>query len=233
MIERQLRQSSMLQARGRDRLVSGAVIGGVHALLVVALLLSLRPVITPRLVLSPFMVSLLAARPEARPVPLPSLHKPLVQAPRVDAPAIEVAEPQTASPVLALAASPDTSLITASLAPGRGSGTSQGGAGAESTVGGGGGGLDLSDYLARVARHIESFRHPIRFRMRGGPHVVQVYLHFRKDGSILSARLAHGSGILVLDNEALAQVLRSQPLPPIPPEFGLSEIEGVIPVLFR
>jgi protein TonB len=232
MIERQLRQSSMLQARGRDRLVSGAVIGGVHALLVVALLLSLRPIITPRIVLSPFMVSLLAARPEARPVPLPSLHKPLVQAPRVDAPAIEVAEPQTASPVLALAASPDTSLITASLAPGRGSGAHQDGAGAARATGGGGG-LDLSDYLARVARHIEGFRHPIRFRMRGGPHVVQVYLHFRKDGTILSARLARGSGILVLDNEAVAQVLRAQPLPPIPPEFGLSEIEGVVPVLFR
>jgi protein TonB len=231
MIERQAGQSSVLQTRGRDRLVSGAVIGGVHALLIAALFLSLRPAVPPRIVLPPFMVSLLAARHETRSVPMPSLRNLAVQAPRLEAPQIEVAEPQAASPVLASAASPDASLITASLSPGTGNGTYQEGAGAKSTVAGGG--LDLSDYLARVARHIESFRHPIRFRMRGGVHVVQVYLHFRKDGSILSARLARPSGILVLDNEAVAQVLRSQPLPPIPPEFGMSEIEGVIPVLFR
>ena len=36
-----------------------------------------------------------------------------------------------------------------------------------------------------------------------------------------------------LDEEAVEAIIRAQPLPPIPPEFQMAEIDGALPFLFR
>lgn len=233
MIERQLRQSTMLRVQGRDRLTSGAGVVCAHALLVLLVLLQLRPAMPLPPEPPPVAVTLETGKHPELPRPIPAWRDVSVPAPRAEAPQFTIApEPQSAPEIVAAPAPPGESPVIASLAPGPGGvGISSGGAGEESADGGGSG-LDLSGYLAQVARHIESFRLPIRQQLGSG-YIVRVYLHFRKDGTVISARLVQGSGVSKVDEAAIDQVLRAQPVPPIPPEFKLSEIEGVIPIVFR
>ncbi|WP_440225021.1 energy transducer TonB family protein [Dokdonella sp. MW10] len=74
------------------------------------------------------------------------------------------------------------------------------------------------------------------------PHLAQrrreegvAYVRFRVDrsGRVLAASLEHGSGVEVLDEEALEVLERAQPVPPPPRELAGDSVEVVVPVHFR
>jgi protein TonB len=53
-----------------------------------------------------------------------------------------------------------------------------------------------------------------------------------RQGRVLSAQLARGSGFSLLDDEAMALIQRAQPLPAPPPELAGERLELVIPIEF-
>lgn len=84
--------------------------------------------------------------------------------------------------------------------------------------------------MAHLGRHK---RYPAEARIR---HVEgEVLLRFVMDrtGRIRSASLTKGSGAAALDAEALAMLVRAQPLPPLPTQVRGEQVELVVPINYR
>jgi protein TonB len=62
--------------------------------------------------------------------------------------------------------------------------------------------------------------------------VARVIFTVHKDGSVSSAALVQSSGHAVLDDEAIALLARSSPLPPIPEGTGLTSLNIAVPLKF-
>lgn len=73
-----------------------------------------------------------------------------------------------------------------------------------------------SDYRARLLAHIQAFRrYPAQAVDARG--VTQLLFMVDKDGRIVGVWVKASSGFAALDNEAVATVLRAQPMPQAPP----------------
>lgn len=84
--------------------------------------------------------------------------------------------------------------------------------------------------MAHLGRHK---RYPVEARIR---HVEgEVLLRFTMDrtGKVRSASLTKGSGAPMLDAEALAMLVRAQPLPPLPTQVRGEQVELVVPINYR
>ena len=89
-------------------------------------------------------------------------------------------------------------------------------------------------YYASLLATLERFKqYPATAR---AAHVEgQVFVHFvmTRDGTVLSAEIAHSSGRPALDREALAMIQRAGRLPPMPAEMKGETLNGVIgPISF-
>jgi protein TonB len=108
--------------------------------------------------------------------------------------------------------------------------TGSSGAGGAADVGGR---AAISSYFARVQAHLLRHRvYPAEARSSGITGVASVVFSLGRDGRVLSASLARGSGHAVLDQAAVAMVRRAAPFPPIPSEIAVSRLEMGAPIRF-
>lgn len=72
-------------------------------------------------------------------------------------------------------------------------------------------------FRAQLLRHIERFRrYPQQAQAAGTEGVVQVHFVMNRKGEVLDAWIEMSSGSKLLDDEAIAAILRARPLPPPP-----------------
>lgn len=90
-----------------------------------------------------------------------------------------------------------------------------------------------SSFRDRLLGHLQRHkRYPRAAQARGRQGVPQIRFTMDRQGRVLSSSLERGSGHEALDGEALALVLRAQPLPPPPDELGGDSLEIVVPIEF-
>jgi protein TonB len=136
---------------------------------------------------------------------------------------IRDAEKQKSSP------STPSKAASPSRSAGSNSNGSSGAGGAADT----GGRAAISSYFAQVQAHLSRHRvYPPEARASGITGVARVVFALGRDGSVLSASLARGSGHPVLDQAAVAMVRRAAPFPPIPSGIGASQLEMGAPIRF-
>jgi protein TonB len=86
----------------------------------------------------------------------------------------------------------------------------------------------------QLVSHIERFkRYPAAARAHGEQGMVQVAFSIDRDGWVRQSRLVKSSGSPELDQEALAMLIRSQPVPRPPERVPASELSFTIPVQFQ
>ncbi|MDR1314625.1 MAG: energy transducer TonB [Deltaproteobacteria bacterium] len=92
---------------------------------------------------------------------------------------------------------------------------------------------ELDAYKASVRRRLERRKkYPPSAQARRMAGVARVRFTVRKDGTISSSALVESSGHGVLDDEAMALLARSSPLPPIPDGAGLDSLDLTVPLSF-
>jgi protein TonB len=75
----------------------------------------------------------------------------------------------------------------------------------------------VSDYSRVLLEHIEHYkRYPQMAGSERPNGIVRVLFKLARNGSVLGVWVEGSSGSMVLDREAVATLLRGQPLPPIP-----------------
>ena len=75
-------------------------------------------------------------------------------------------------------------------------------------------------------------RYPSEARSRGEQGVVTLAFSIDRNGHVTSRRVAKGSGYAALDDEAMALVMRAQPMPAFPPSMTEAEISLTVPIRF-
>ncbi len=91
-----------------------------------------------------------------------------------------------------------------------------------------------ASYEALLAAHLDKYkRYPPAARARN--HQGMAYIDFTMDrqGKVLSSKLKTSSGFQTLDDEALALIMRAQPLPPFPPDWPENTREFTLPIPFK
>ncbi|WP_165190157.1 energy transducer TonB [Caulobacter soli] len=90
-----------------------------------------------------------------------------------------------------------------------------------------------SDYRARLLAHIQPFRrYPAQAEAVAARGVTQLIFRVDQDGNVVGVWVKASSGFESLDNEAMATVLRAQPMPHVP--AGLpSPLTVQLPVSFN
>jgi protein TonB len=90
-----------------------------------------------------------------------------------------------------------------------------------------------SDYRARLLAHIQPFRrYPAQAEALDARGVTQLIFMVDQDGKIMGVWVKSSSGFEALDNEAMATVLRAQPMPHVPPGLP-SPLTVQLPVSFN
>lgn len=88
-------------------------------------------------------------------------------------------------------------------------------------------------YRQRLESHLARYRiYPESARAAGRQGIVTVYFTVTQQGHVLQAWVETSSGISDLDAEALAAVLRAQPLPALPRSWP-GQLDISLPVSFR
>lgn len=75
-------------------------------------------------------------------------------------------------------------------------------------------------------------RYPPEARARGEQGVVTLSFSIDRDGHVTSRGIAKGSGYAALDDEAMALVMRAQPMPAFPPSMSEAQISLTVPIRF-
>jgi protein TonB len=92
----------------------------------------------------------------------------------------------------------------------------------------------MNRWQSALAAHLERFkRYPAAARAHGEQGIVQVAFSIDRDGWVRQSRLVKSSGSPELDQEALAMLIRSQPVPAPPERVSASELSFTIPVQFQ
>jgi len=88
-------------------------------------------------------------------------------------------------------------------------------------------------YYQRLQAHLyRHLRYPHEARRMRAEGVVFVAFSMDRQGKVLSASVVESSGVEVLDEEAVALVWRSQPLPRIPEELPETVLNLTVPIEF-
>lgn len=91
---------------------------------------------------------------------------------------------------------------------------------------------DIRNYQRVLLLHIERYRgYPVDERSRRIEGTVLVRFAMNRQGSVLDAWVDRSSGVIALDDEAIATVHRAQPLPLIPASLP-DRLSIVLPVSF-
>jgi protein TonB len=78
-----------------------------------------------------------------------------------------------------------------------------------------------ASYMAQIRARIQRFKtYPPEARRQGIEGIVRVTFRLDSSGRLLTASVSSGTGVAILDNEALAIVRRASPFPPVPPSMG-------------
>lgn len=86
----------------------------------------------------------------------------------------------------------------------------------------------------RLLGHLQRYkRYPRAAQARGRQGVPYIRFTMNREGQVLASALERGSGHEALDAEALALVVRAQPLPTFPEELAGDTLEIVVPIEFR
>lgn len=92
----------------------------------------------------------------------------------------------------------------------------------------------LAIYSARISAHVQkNLRYPLASLRRDERGTAIVIVTVNKDGRVLSSKLENPTGRRLLDEEAIAVIVRANPMPVIPPEIERGELELRIPVVFN
>lgn len=92
---------------------------------------------------------------------------------------------------------------------------------------------EVTAYRQRLESHLARYRvFPSGARSAGREGVVTIYFRMTQEGRVRDAWVEASSGVSDLDAEALAAILRAQPLPALPRSWP-SEIDVSLPVTFR
>ena len=75
-------------------------------------------------------------------------------------------------------------------------------------------------------------RYPSEARARGEQGVVTLAFSIDRNGHVTSRRITEGSGYTALDEEAMALVMRAQPMPAFPQSMTEAEISLTVPIRF-
>jgi protein TonB len=93
-------------------------------------------------------------------------------------------------------------------------------------------GSEVTIFQKTLSEHISQYRgYPERARVAGIAGVVEVGFTMDRNGAVLKVWIEHDSGFAVLDGEALATVLRAQPLPRIPADLP-DHLDILLPISF-
>ncbi|MCD6075208.1 MAG: energy transducer TonB [Rhodospirillales bacterium] len=88
-------------------------------------------------------------------------------------------------------------------------------------------------YSAQISAHVKkNLRYPLASLRRDERGTAHVILTLNREGRVLSYKLESGTNRRLLDEEAIAVVVRSNPMPPFPPEIDRNEMELRLPVVF-
>lgn len=187
--------------------------------------------------------------PPVKAVPAPAKAAPVVRPvstpPADPVPVVEQAPTQQTSPVASRRA--DTGQAESGAATGTGTangtgagqpasaapGSGSGGGGAGKASGGGSKGRGAGDYLERVraalARHK---RYPEQARKLKQEGTVSISLHIARDGTVLAAQIAQGSGFALLDEAALQMARDASPVPRVPDEVDGESVRIALPISY-
>ncbi|UDL93579.1 TonB family protein [Lichenihabitans sp. PAMC28606] len=88
-------------------------------------------------------------------------------------------------------------------------------------------GASVSSWRGEVVAHLNAYKPP----SPGGSGTVRIAFSVDRNGRVLSASLAGGSGDSALDEAALTMVRRASPVPPPPTEMG-GRVNLTVPVRF-
>ncbi len=92
---------------------------------------------------------------------------------------------------------------------------------------------ELLAYRQRLETHLARYRiYPQRAREAGREGVVMLHFVMTHDGMVLNAWVGESSGIADIDREAVAAVMRAQPLPAFPQGWP-GQLNVSLPVTFR
>jgi periplasmic protein TonB len=88
----------------------------------------------------------------------------------------------------------------------------------------------IVSWQRKLIAHLERFkRYPSEARAEG---VTNIAFQIDRQGRILSSRILHSSGSLVLDQEALAMIKRAEPLPAPPDDILDTQLSFTIPIRY-
>ena len=86
---------------------------------------------------------------------------------------------------------------------------------------------------SRLFRRLQQAkRYPSEARARGEQGVVTLAFSIDRNGHVTSRRIMEGSGYTALDDEAMALVMRAQPMPAFPQSMTEAEISLTVPIRF-
>lgn len=89
-------------------------------------------------------------------------------------------------------------------------------------------------YEDMVLRKIqENRKYPYAAKKRGIEGTVRIVFTIMKDGSLKSVDIVRGSGADILDDEAIGNIRRSAPFPPIPDTISSNEIVKTVNIVYR
>jgi protein TonB len=91
----------------------------------------------------------------------------------------------------------------------------------------------VHNWESLLVAHIERFkRYPLEARERGEQGMVRVAFAIDRDGWVRSSRIVQSSGSSDLDQEALAMLVRAQPVPRPPDRIPTRELSFLVPIKF-
>ncbi|EWY40397.1 hypothetical protein N825_36935 [Skermanella stibiiresistens SB22] len=91
----------------------------------------------------------------------------------------------------------------------------------------------MPTFQQRLLQHLDRHkRYPQASQRRRQQGTAMLRFTMDAEGNVLSYRLERSSGHEALDEEVLAMIQRSQPLPRIPADLGRDRLELVVPVQF-
>ncbi|ALR20909.1 hypothetical protein ATN00_11980 [Sphingobium baderi] len=92
---------------------------------------------------------------------------------------------------------------------------------------------DVVAYRRRLEAHLARYRiYPARAQDAGREGVVMLHFVMSKDGRVIQAWVSESSGESDIDREAVAAVMRAQPLPAFPQGWP-GQLSVILPVTFR
>ena len=88
-------------------------------------------------------------------------------------------------------------------------------------------------YRTLLETHLARYRvYPVSARQAGSQGVVTVHFVSDRTGKVVNAWIETSSGVSVIDDEALEEIARAQPLPPFPSGWP-DKLDISLPLIFR